>query len=106
MPSCHFKVFVGLLLVGTALVNLSSANALPPPDDLPEEYLRNQIIFEARSPLTGEVLTAAEYAEFIQSIEEDLRRQENAAVIKPEYKNLLFLLQLRKLLRTFGVPFP
>ena len=36
---------------------------LPPPEDTPEEILRTEIITEARSPINGELLTAAEYAE-------------------------------------------
>ncbi len=40
---------------GTAVI------ALPPPEDTPEEILRTQIIIEARSPIDGKPLNAAEY---------------------------------------------
>ena len=36
---------------------------LPPPEDTHEEILRTEIITEARSPIDGELLTAAEYAQ-------------------------------------------
>jgi hypothetical protein len=38
------------------------ASALPPPEDLPEEILRTEIITEARSPVDGRPLTPSEYA--------------------------------------------
>ncbi len=77
--------------------------ALPLPDDLPEEYLRTQIILEARSPLTGEAMTAADYAELLTSLAQDFNKQENAAFAKP-YRETLFLLRLRKLLKSVGIP--
>ena len=39
------------------------AIALPPPEDLPEEILRTDIITEARSPIDGQPITPAEYAQ-------------------------------------------
>lgn len=42
---------------------VESAEALPPPEDIPEEILRTEIILEGRSPLDGKPLSAAEYAE-------------------------------------------
>lgn len=36
---------------------------LPPDDDVPEEILRTEIIFEARSPLDGSPLSPADYAQ-------------------------------------------
>jgi len=44
------------------LLTPAPATALPPPEDLPEEILRTEIITEARSPIDGQPLTAAEYA--------------------------------------------
>jgi hypothetical protein len=38
-------------------------SALPPPEDLPEEILRTEIITEARSPIDGQPITPAEYAQ-------------------------------------------
>ena len=69
------------------------ANALPPTDETPEEVLRTEIILEARSPLTGEPLTAAEYAQ----LEEELMQNEDP-LVPSELRELIFLLQLRRIL--------
>jgi hypothetical protein len=79
------------------------AIALPPPTDLPEEYLRTQIIIEARSPLNGEAISAAEYSDLLAQLEKQLSERENEAFIKPSYKDALFLLRLRKILSTLGI---
>ncbi len=79
------------------------ALALPRPDDIPEEYLRTQIIFEARSPITGESLTAADYAELLTSLDQEFKKQENTNFVKP-YREALFLLRLRKLIKSIGIP--
>lgn len=106
----HFKIFSMLLLhsIRAALLVISplmagQALSLPSPDDLPEEYLRTQIIFEARSPITGEILTAADYAELLTSLDQEFKRQENANFAKP-YRETLFLLRLRKLIKSVGIP--
>lgn len=75
------------------------ALALPPPEDTPEEILRTEIILEARSPLDGTVLTAAEY----DQLQEELRRNQ-ATLLSPDIRELIFLLQLRRAVRPF-VPF-
>lgn len=73
-----------------------NAIALPPPEDTPEEILRSEIILYGRSPLTGELLTASEYAQEQQQIAESTYAPE----IDPKIRELIFLLQLRKFLRT------
>ncbi|GAB4234016.1 MAG: hypothetical protein Kow00121_61900 [Elainellaceae cyanobacterium] len=79
----------------------SLALALPPPDDLPEEVLRTEIITEARSPIDGETLTATEYAE----LEERLQREpEIYDTLSSNTRQLIFLLQIRRTFRTF-IPF-
>ncbi|BAU64884.1 hypothetical protein STA3757_22620 [Stanieria sp. NIES-3757] len=87
--------YVGL----TALITLTSPTsiALPPPEDLPEEILRTEIILEARSPITGKPLTAAEYAQLQKKIAQTPFPQE----LNPELRQLIFLLQIRKLFKTF-----
>jgi hypothetical protein len=80
MAKLYLKILMGLLL-GSCIVTAGHTLALPGPADLPEEYLRTQIIFEARSPITGEALTAADYAELLTSLEQELRQQENAAFV-------------------------
>lgn len=70
--------------------------ALPPPDDLPEEVLRTEIITEARSPIDGELLTAAEYAQ----LQAELAQRETPPELDPEIRHNVFMLQLLDLLRT------
>jgi hypothetical protein len=52
-----------LLVSAFWLLGTAEVIALPPPEDLPEEILRTEIITEARSPIDGQPLTAAEYAQ-------------------------------------------
>ncbi len=70
--------------------------ALPPPDDLPEEVLRTEIITEARSPIDGEPLTAAEYAQ----LKAELAQRETPPELDPEIQQTVFLLQLLDFVRT------
>jgi hypothetical protein len=70
------------------------AAALPPAEDTPEEVLRTEIFLEARSPLTGQPLTAAEYAR----LQEELRSDESA-ILSADIRQIIFLLQLRRVLR-------
>lgn len=70
--------------------------ALPPPEDIPEEILRTEIILAARSPIDGKPLTAAEYAQL----------QENLQVspppkLDPRIRDQIFLLRIRKALLQF-----
>jgi hypothetical protein len=75
--------------------------ALPPPEDIPEEVLRTEVITEARSPVTGEPLTAAEYAE----LEIELQRQPELYNTTPQnLRSLIHLLRIRRAIRTF-IPF-
>lgn len=80
-----------------------NANPVPPDRDLPEEILRADIITEARSPIDGRALSAAEFAELVVAIEQQSNRSA-AASVNPEVKNLLFLLRLRGFLRSVGIP--
>lgn len=81
-----------LLLVGSPELLL----ALPPPEDIPEEVLRTEIITEARSPMNGEPLTAAEYAELKAQLE---GRQPTRPQVSPKVRELIFLLRVRRLIR-------
>ncbi|MBF2036192.1 MAG: glutathione S-transferase [Leptolyngbyaceae cyanobacterium T60_A2020_046] len=74
--------------------------ALPPPEDPPEEVLRTEIITDARSPLTGEPLTAAEYA----ALQEQLQTRDDH-LLPSDLRELVFLLQLRRVLQLV-VPLP
>ena len=63
--------FLARSLVGIGFISLTAnpVFALPPATDLPEEYLRAQIILEARSPQDGQVIAAGEYADLIADSE-------------------------------------
>ncbi|WP_036483691.1 hypothetical protein [Myxosarcina sp. GI1] len=77
-----------------------SAWALPPPDDIPEEILRTEIILEARSPIDSKPLSAAEYAELEAKLAERAYPQE----LNSDIEELIFLLQIRKFFKTI-IPF-
>lgn len=81
---------IGSLLAETAL-------ALPPPDDLPEEVLRTEIITEARSPIDGKPMTAEAYAELQAQMEAAARRPPE---VDPEIRELVGLLRLRRAIRS------
>lgn len=84
-------------LSGSVILTIAPALALPPPEDIPEEVLRTEIITEARSPIDGELLTAAEYAE----LEDQLQRNpELYHSISPQIRQIIFLLQVRRAIRT------
>jgi len=68
--------------------------------DIPEEILRTEIITGARSPVTGEVLSAAEYAE----LQAELEDSAGTALVSEDIRYLIFLLQLRRAVRPI-IPF-
>ena len=74
--------------------------ALPPVKDLPEEILRTEIILEGRSPLDGKPLSAAEY----ENLQAQLTQNRFNPQIDPDLQQLIFLLQIRKLIKTI-IPF-
>ncbi|MBD2099950.1 hypothetical protein [Leptolyngbya sp. FACHB-261] len=88
--------FLGVVLLLQLLIG-SPAMALPPVEDVPEEILRTAIYTEARSPVTGRPLTAAEYAR----LQEELQAIRVEPQINPRIRRLITLLRLRQLLRTF-----
>ncbi len=73
-----------------------SSLALPPPEDIPEEILRTEIILEARSPVDGRPLSAAEYAQ----LQAQLAQSPYPQQLNSEVRQLIFLLQIRKLFKT------
>ncbi len=91
---CLWLSFGVAVVIG---VPLRPVQGLPPPSDTPEEVLRTEIFTEARSPLDGEPLTAAEYAE-LQAV---LRSTETVEPqVSPKIRRLIGLLRLRKGIRT------
>lgn len=89
------RLYRVLTCLGTLVVLGDCALALPPPDDIPEEILRTEVITEARSPLNGEPLSAADYA----ALQEQLRDPNTEPVVNPDIAELIQLLQLRRLLK-------
>lgn len=85
---------VGILL---GMASVVPAQALPPPEDIPEEILRTEIILEARSPVDGKPLTAAQYAE-LQSF---LQTRRTPPELNTKVRDTVFLLRLRQTLRSF-----
>ncbi|HBB35811.1 MAG TPA: hypothetical protein DDZ80_06360 [Cyanobacteria bacterium UBA8803] len=79
-----------------SLIAAKPALGLPPPEDVPEELLRTEIITEARSPIDGKPLTAAEYAE----LEAKIAERSTPPALDPEIQHTIFLLRLLDLLRT------
>ncbi len=74
--------------------------ALPPAEDLPEEILRTEIILEGRSPVDGRPLSAAEY----ENLQVQLTQNRFSPQVDPDIQQLIFLLQIRKLIKTI-IPF-
>lgn len=72
--------------------------ALPPPEDIPEEILRTEIIVEGRSPLDNKPLTASEY----EQLKAELAQSKYPPELSPKIRRLIFLLELRKLGRTIN----
>ena len=88
-----------LALLG-AICTLSPARALPPPEDVPEEILRTEILTEARSPVDGKPLTAAEYV----LLQGKLQSESSPPKIDPQIEEVIFLLRIRRAIRTI-IPF-
>lgn len=97
--SLFYRVFP--LSVVLPIIFLEIGVALPPPEDIPEEVLRTEIITEGRSPMNGEPLSATEYAQ----IKEKLSQSPYPPELDSKLQNLIFLLKIRKMLKTF-VPLP
>ncbi len=83
-----------LLILASMVLTVPRAIALPPPEDPPEEVLRTEIITEARSPVNGQPLDAAEYAQL----------QADLAEVPPprldsQVRHTIFQLQILNLIR-------
>lgn len=86
-----------LSLVGLSIaLPFAPAVALPPPEDIPEEVLRTQVVLEGRSPETGELLSATEYAEQDTATDANLNAP---GVVTGQIAQLVTLLRIRKALR-------
>ena len=89
------KTFTLGLLLGFNFL-AQTVSALPPPEDTPEEILRSEIILEGRSPLDNRPLSAAEYAQEQEKIAQSIYDPE----LDPQIRELIFLLNIRKLFKT------
>lgn len=88
------KTILTSLALGLNLAIAQAAVCLPPPQDIPEEVLRTEIITEARSPIDGTPLTAAQYAQ----LQAQLTEGTIPPAVNPEFQQLIFLLRLRNML--------
>lgn len=84
-----------ILALSFGLFTVESAFSLPPPEETPEEVLRTEIITEARSPIDGKIINAAEYVELQAQLQASPNPQLSSKV-----KETIFLIRLRKLIRT------
>ena len=75
----------------TSGVNIDQI-VLPPADDVPEEILRTEIIFEARSPLDGASLSAADYAQ----LQSELATRQTVLTLNSDIRFIVLLLQARR----------
>ena len=86
------------IVIGLMTVGVKCAVSLPP-EEIPEEVWRTEIITEARSPVDGKPITAAEYAE----LQAQLQRR-TAPQLNPKVEGTIILLRLRRVIRTL-LPF-
>ena len=93
-------VILTLVINFSAIFRPTSSLALPPATDIPEEILRTEIILDGRSPITGEPLNASEYAE----LQSNLAQRKFPPQLNSDIQQIIFLLQIRKFLKTF-IPF-
>lgn len=89
-------IVISVVLLGLSSHWGSAVIALPPPEDTPEEILRTKIIIEARSPIDGRFLTAAEYVQLQAQLQEAPPPK-----LDPKIREQIFLLRLRKTLLQF-----
>ena len=71
-------------------------------EEIPEEILQTEIILEARSPLDGQPLTPAEYAQLQTALSQAY--EDVPTRLSPKVHRLIIVLRLRKVLSTF-IPF-
>lgn len=76
-------------------------STVPTPADQPEEVLRTEVILEARSPINGKPMTAAEYTELQARLEAE---NQDEGFVPPQIRNIIRLLRIRKVLRAI-LPF-
>jgi hypothetical protein len=93
-----YRKYIYLTAISGIVVSITNYQgaivvALPPPEDIPEEILRTEIILAARSPIDGKPLSAAEYAQLQAQLQ-----QAPPPKLSPKIRENIFLLRLRKAL--------
>ncbi len=88
------KICLILITLMLTQIKVNPAISLPPPEDIPEEILRIQIITEGRSIVNGEPLTASEYAQ----LETELAQSKYPPEIAAKLRHLIFLLRIRQMI--------
>ncbi|OLP19502.1 glutathione S-transferase [Leptolyngbya sp. 'hensonii'] len=91
----HTRISPPFLILSLLLYFSPITLALPPVEDTPEEVLRAEIITEARSPIDGQALTAAEFAELEAMLQVDAQ-----TIVSTRIRQQVFLLRIRRALRT------
>lgn len=87
--------------------NSKDSSSTKPPslvEDIPEEILRSEIYTEARSPVDGSLLSAAEYIELNEGLRETIDNIPPRFLVSEKIQRLITLLKLRKIIRTI-IPF-
>ncbi len=101
----HKIIYLGTVFTFVSAPTLACrsklAEALPPPDDVPEEVLREEVILQGRSPIDGSPLSPMEYAELELELAEI---PQDSVAVNPEIQSLVFQLKLLRLLKDI-VPF-
>jgi hypothetical protein len=88
-----------VLAILTILMDSKNVLALPPADEIPEEILRTEIFTEARSPIDGKPVSAAEYAQLEAQLETAPPPRLDSRV-----RHTIFLLRVRNFFRKI-IPF-
>jgi len=86
---------INAIHLALSLTVCGSVAALPPPEDTPEEILRNRPNFAARSPIDGQPLSAAEYAR----LQAELQARQEEPPLSPEVQQTIFLLRVLRAVR-------
>ena len=95
-----WRYLLGSTLLGLLLVAWVSGSALaqdlPPPEDVPEEILLQEVILQGRSPIDGRPMTPEDYA----ALEQELRSiPEDTVAVNSDLQSLLFQLKILNLLK-------
>ncbi len=99
------KLFSVPWAIAILLPLIFSSNALAQEsDDLPEEILRTEIYTTARSPVDGKLLTAKEYIELREDLEEQIAKLPPEALVSQKVRDTIDVLKLRKFIRQI-IPF-